>query len=155
MPSHIHLLIQTNKATDFSVFMKKISLSYYHYFKKKYGWIGHFWQNRFKSKPVGKDEYFIQCGKYIELNPVRAGIVKEPQEYPYSSYNYYVQGKENDLLTEDLFYQELGNNRKEREDSYQKLIIDEIIKETYNKDVWGSNSQRYIEKRKVKRRLSS
>jgi len=106
MPNHVHLLIQTRNAKDFSVFMKKLNLSYYHYFKKKYGWIGHFWQNRFKSQPVGKDEYFIQCGKYIELNPIRANIVKDPKDYPYSSYNYYANSKENNLLTDDFFYEE-------------------------------------------------
>ena len=154
MPNHIHLLIQTNKATDFPVFMKRTNLSYYHYFKRKYDWMGHLWQNRFKSKPVGKDEYFIQCGKYIELNPVRANITKGPQEYPYSSYNYYSQGKEDNLLTEDLFYQELGKDKKERQLNYQKLIISQIVKKTYNKDIWGSNSQKYMENRKIKRKMS-
>jgi len=134
--------------------MKRTSLSYFHYFKKKYGWTGHFWQSRFKSKPVGKDEYFIQCGKYIELNPARAKIVKNLKEYSLSSYNYYAQGKEDDLLTEDIFYQELGKNEKERQNNYQELIIGEIIKKTYNKDVWGSDNQKYAEKRKIKRRLS-
>ena len=88
MSNHIYFLIQT-KNKDFSIFMKKLNLSYYHYFKKKYGWVGHFWQNRFKSQPIGKDEYFIQCRKYIELNPVRANIVKDPKEYPYPSYSHY------------------------------------------------------------------
>jgi len=138
MPNHIHFLIQTNKATDLPIFMKRLNLSYYHYFRKKYGWTGYFWQNRFKSKPVGKDEYFIQCGKYIELNPTRANIVKDPQEYPYSSYNHYAQGKE----------------KRERQLNYQELLIDKTIKRTYNKNIWGSDSQRYIEKRKIKRKLS-
>ncbi|MDP3093651.1 MAG: transposase [bacterium] len=154
MPNHVHLLIQTNKSTDFSVLMKKLNLSYYHYFRKKYGWTGHFWQNRFKNKPVGKDEYFIQCGKYIELNPVRANITKKPQEYPYSSYGYYAQGKENELLTDDSFYQGLGKDKKERQINYQKLTISQIIKKTYSEEIWGSNSQKYMEKRKIERKLS-
>jgi len=153
MPNHIHFLIQTNKATDFSVFMKRLSLSYYHYFKKKYGWVGYFWQNRFKSKPVGKDEYFIQCGKYIELNPTRANIVKDTKEHSHSSYNHYAQGKEDKLLTDDFFYEGLGKDKKERQLNYQKLLIDRTIKRTYNKNIWGSDNQRYIEQRKIKRRL--
>jgi len=154
MPNHIHFLIQTKKEEDFSIFMKKISLSYYHHFKKKYGWTGHFWQNRFKSKPVGKDEYFIQCGKYIELNPVRSNIVENPKEYSYSSYNYYAQGKENSLLADNPFYRGLGKNNEERHNNYQRLIVGETIKKTYNKDIWGKDSQRYAEKRKIRRRLS-
>jgi len=48
MPNHVHFLIQTKKAPDFSIFMKKLNLAYFHYFKKRYGWTGHFWQGRFK-----------------------------------------------------------------------------------------------------------
>ncbi|MBU2545491.1 transposase [Patescibacteria group bacterium] len=154
MPNHIHLLIQTNKATDFPIFMKKLNLAYHYYFKKKYGWTGYLWQGRFKSKPVGKDEYFIQCGKYIELNPTRANITKDPQEYLYSSYNYYSQGREDELTTDNFYYEELGKDNKERQLNYQNLLIDKIIKRTYNKEIWGSDSQRYKEKRKIKRRIN-
>lgn len=153
MSNHIHFLIQTKKATDFSVFMKKLNLSYFHYFKKKYGWVGHFWQNRFKSQPVGKDDYFIQCGKYIELNPVRANITKNPQEYFYSSYNYYAKDQKNKLLTDDFFYEGLGRDKKERQTNYQQLIIYQIIKKTYNRSIWGSNNQRYMEKQKISRKM--
>ena len=65
MPNHVHLLVKTNKASDFSTFMKKLNLAYFHHFRQEYGWIGHFWQDRYKSQAVGKDAYFIQCGKYI------------------------------------------------------------------------------------------
>ena len=153
MPNHVHLLIQVRNAKDFSVFMKKLNLSYYHYFKKKYGWTGHFWQNRFKSQPVGKDEYFIQCGKYIELNPIRANIVKNPEDYLYSSYNYYSQGKSNNLITKDPFYQELKKDETEKQINYQKLTIAQIVKKGYNRNVWGSNVQRYIENQKISRKM--
>ena len=86
MPNHIHLLIKTNNESNFSLFMKKLNLSYFHYYRKNYGWIGHFWQDRYKSQPVGKDNYFIQCGKYIELNPVRANLVSDPKDYLYVKY---------------------------------------------------------------------
>ncbi len=153
MPNHIHFLIQTKKAADFSVFMKKLDLSYFHYYKKKYGWVGHFWQNRFKSQPVGKDNYFMQCGKYIELNPVRANIVKDPNDYLYSSYSYYAEGKEDKLLTEDFFYKGLGKDKEERQSNYKEMFVDAIVEKNYNKKIWGSDGQRYMEKRKIKRKL--
>ncbi|MBI4067217.1 transposase, partial [Candidatus Gottesmanbacteria bacterium] len=81
IPNHIHFLIKTKKESDFSVFMKRLNLTYFYYYKRNYEWVGHFWQDRFKSQPVGKDEYFTQCGKYIELNPVRAHLVQNPEEY--------------------------------------------------------------------------
>ena len=99
--------------------MKKINLAYFHHYKKYYGWVGHFLQDRFKSQPVGKDAYFIQCGKYIELNPVRKGLVKKPADYFYSSYNCYTSGDYNQLVTEDIFYKELGANQEEREKNYK------------------------------------
>jgi len=153
MPNHTHFLIQTKKALDFSVFMKKLNLAYFYYYKKCYGWVGHFWQDRYKSQAVGKDAYFIQCGKYIELNPVRAKIVAKPEDYNYSSYRYYSEGKSNDLITPDFMYEEMGRNNTERQNNYQKLIVDQIIEESYHKETWGSNYQRYKEKEKIDRRL--
>jgi putative transposase len=153
MPNHIHFLVRTGDASGFSVFMKKLNLSFYSYFNKKYEFVGHLWQNRYKSQPVGKDEYFIQCGKYIELNPVRAKIVKHPSEYSFSSYNYYAKGKKDELITENFFYKELGESVKERQKNYQSLIIDEVIQGSYKKDAWGSDIQRYREIQKVKRKI--
>ncbi len=150
MPNHIHLLVKTNKASDFSTFMKRLNLAYFYYYKKTYGWVGHFWQGRFKSQPVGKDEYFIQCGKYIELNPVRANLAVKLNDYPYSSYNFYAHGSLDELITEDMFYQTLGRTNSQRQKEYQKLLINEIVESTYTKKVWGANKQRYNEIKKIK-----
>lgn len=153
MPNHTHFLIKTNKASHFSTFMKKLNLSYYYYYKKRYSWVGHFFQGRFKSQPVGKDDYFIQCGKYIELNPVRAGFVKNPGEYPYSSYNYYAKGFNDTLITEDFVYQELNGSLQSKQRKYQDIVTDELIESTYTKVIWGTPKQRYNEARKIKNHL--
>ncbi|HOX41832.1 MAG TPA: transposase [bacterium] len=153
MPNHTHFLVKTNKATDFSTFMKRLNLAYFHYYRKQYDWIGHFWQDRFKSQFVGKDSYFIQCGKYIELNPVRAGMANAPEEYQYSSYRYYSQGQKNSLISRDIFYDEMGNDEKERQENYRKITIDDIVVSNYLKPVWGSDHQRYNETKKIKNHL--
>lgn len=150
MPTHIHLLVQIQKTNDFSLLMKKINLAYFHHFRQEYGWTGHFWQGRFKSQPVGKDDYFIQCGKYIELNPVRKKIVKKAEEYKFSSYKYYANGNKNKLITEDIFYPNLGQNEIQRQNNYKKMIIDKSTTETYHKSVWGSDYQRHQEIKKNK-----
>ncbi len=149
MPNHTHFLIKTKKAADFSVFMKKINLAYFHYYRRRYGWVGHFWQDRFKTQPVGKDDYFIQCGKYIELNPVRGNLVERPDSYLFSSFTYYSKGDINPLLTEDIFYEDLGKTKTERQKAYTKMIIDEAIENSYRKKIWGSSSQRHNEARKI------
>lgn len=150
MPNHVHLLIKTNNESDFSLFMKKLNLSYFHYYRKQYGWTGHFWQDRFKSQPVGKDNYFIQCGKYIELNPVRANLVSDPKDYLYSSYRYYIEGINDDLINEDFLYVDLGKTEELRRKKYEEIVISGIVIDYYKKPVWGSDSQRYNETKKVR-----
>ncbi|TSC92595.1 MAG: putative transposase [Candidatus Berkelbacteria bacterium Licking1014_7] len=149
MSNHTHFLIKTKSALDFATFMKKLNLAYFYYYKQHYGWIGHFWQGRYKSKPVGKDSYFIQAGKYIELNPVRKNIVKKSEDYHFSSFRYYGLGEKNDLITPDFIYQSLGKNKIERQNSYRKLIIDEMVVKSYNRSVWGSASQAKNEQNKI------
>lgn len=153
MPNHVHFLIKTKKAGNFSKFMKKLNLAYFHYYKNHYGWIGHFWQDRFRSQPVGKDEYFLQCGKYIELNPVRANIVDKPEKYKFSSFQHYIIGKKDRLISDDFIYKTLSRDRKKRQLLYKKLVIDELVESTYNKSVWGSIDQRHREKQKINRKL--
>ncbi len=155
MPNHVHMLVKTNKASDFSTFMKKLNLAYFHHYRKSYNWVGHFWQGRFKSQSVGKDEYFIQCGKYIELNSVRARLVEDPGDYSYSSYKYYVKGAHDPLLTEDLLYESLGQNIKVRQMAYQELVVNDIILGSYKKNTWGSADERYNERKKFKNHLNS
>ncbi len=155
MPNHIHFLVQVHNENNFSCFMKKINLAYFYHYKKFYSWVGHLWQDRFKSQAVGNDEYFIQCGKYIELNPVRAKIVKDPTNYQYSSYQHYVLGKKNPLITDDLFYQNLGKTAKERRIKYQDMVISDLVQESYLKKSWGSGQQRHNESEKMRYHLNS
>lgn len=130
MTNHIHLLVRVKEGKEFSIFMKKLNLGYFKHYQKEYGWSGHFWQDRFKSKLITQDIYLVQCGKYIELNPVRAGIVEEPGEYIWSSYGYYAAGKANHLVTKDIFYDELGKSDEHRREVYAKMVIDEVF--TFN-----------------------
>lgn len=154
MPTHTHFLIRTQKSKEFSLFMKKLNLAYFYYYKTHYGWDGHFWKDRFKSQSVGKDGYFIQCGKYIELNPVRARIVKNPEDYKYSSYNFYVGNDNNDLITEDIFYESFGNDNLQRQKLYKKLVIDEKIQKNYKSNIWAFGKQKYNEAKKVQYNLT-
>lgn len=125
MNNHIHLIIETNKMTKLSKLMKRLNLLYYNHYKRKYGYAGHFWQGRFKSLLIQKDEYLLACGLYIERNPVRAKMVDSPAEYPHSSYNYYAYGREDGLTDRDIYYNEIGHNDKQRQKKYRRLILDE------------------------------
>lgn len=129
MGTHTHMLVKISKQTDFSIFSKRLNLSYANYYKRNYGLTGHFWQGRFKSQLISGDSYFMQCGKYIELNPVRAKIVEKPGNYEFSSYRHYALGENNTLVSDDMFYNELGSDIKERCKKYRDLIISEIVAE--------------------------
>ena len=123
MNNHVHLVMETTEAGgNLAQIMKGINLSYAQHYKKKYKYTGHFWQDRFKSIIISKDEYLLACGSYVELNPVRAGLANEPKEYPWSSYAANAYGKKDDLVDRHLIYENLssdGNVRRE----YRKFVL--------------------------------
>lgn len=85
MPTHFHLLIQTRKV-PISKIMASLLTSYSMYFNKKNGRVGVVFQNRFKSKLCDKDSYFLGASRYIHLNPIEAGLCRNLEDYPWSSY---------------------------------------------------------------------
>jgi len=123
MNNHIHLLVVPNSQSRLARFMKQVNLSYYNYFKTRNEYSGHLWQGRFKSNIIDTDSYLLQCGKYIELNPVRAGIVKLPQDYKFSSYEYYASGSNDKLITNSPAYLALSEYPNERKEKYAKLLL--------------------------------
>jgi putative transposase len=78
--------------------MQGLNLSYARWFNKKYNKVGHIWQGRYKSMIIQKDEYFLDCLNYIEMNPVRANLSQAPSDYPWSSYGVRVLGEKSTLL---------------------------------------------------------
>lgn len=96
MPNHVHLVAEfpTGKAS-MSRFMHGLNQSYAMSFHMRHQTVGHLWQNRFKSLVVLKDEYFLNLISYIEYNPLRAGAVSKPEDYPWSSYRARVLGERN------------------------------------------------------------
>ncbi len=88
MNNHIHLIVRLEPQANLSRFIKQVLLAYYSLFKNKHEYAGHLFQGRFKNIIIETQAYLIQCGKYIELNPVRAGIVIYPSDYAFSSYRF-------------------------------------------------------------------
>jgi len=107
--------------------MKQVNLTYFHYYKKIYDYCGHFWQDRFKSSVIEIDSYLLQCGKYIELNPVRAGMVNHPAHYPFSSYNFYTGDKPDTLITPSPAYLGLSDSVRLRQKQYVDFVVDSSI----------------------------
>ncbi|MBM3248003.1 MAG: transposase [Candidatus Omnitrophica bacterium] len=98
MPNHAHLLIGLDDKADLAKVMQGINQSYTRYFNFRYKKSGHLWQGRFKSMVIYKDEYLLNCVKYIELNPIRAKIIDNPLDYQWSSYKTRTIGTQSALL---------------------------------------------------------
>ena len=88
MSNHVHLLLQ-EREEDISNVVKRVGVTYAHYFNKKYDRSGHLFQDRFRSEPVDSIEYFITLLRYIHQNPVKAGIVENVVDYQWSSWKEY------------------------------------------------------------------
>jgi len=92
MSNHYHLLLEI-KSPNLSKFMRQLNMNYSIYFNKKYKRVGHLWQGRFKSWYVTDEAYLYTLMCYIEQNPIKANMIKSIEEYPYSSYHYFLDFK--------------------------------------------------------------
>lgn len=151
MRNHIHLVLETTeRGGSLAEIMKGINLAYAQYYKGKYKHIGHFWQDRYKSIIISKDDYLLACGSYVELNPVRAKIVEDPKDYKWSSYSVYAYGKKDLIVDEHPIYKSLSKDEAERGKRYREFVRGmvkekEAMKGEMNKRVlYGSED--FIEK---------
>jgi putative transposase len=140
MSNHVHLLVESMQDGALPKFMQGLTLAHTRRFNDYHRRVGHVWQGRYKSIPIESDAYLLQCGRYIELNPCRAGIADHPSKYPWSSYHRYAGGVTDSVVDEHPFYAELdqGSDRKQR---YKEYIEDELPR------VFDQSSMRFSEKR--------
>ena len=98
MTNHFHLQIETADINIGQV-MKRINMLYAIYFNKKYNFVGHLFQGRYRSELIESAPYHLHISRYIHLNPVRANIVERPELYQWSSYNTYMGEQQDQLIT--------------------------------------------------------
>jgi putative transposase len=97
---------------------QRMNLLYAKYFARTYGYVGHVFQDRFKSWPIVDNLYLMECGLYIERNPLKAKIVSKPEDYEWSSYRFYSEDKTDNLVTPDPLYLDLGPSAETRRRHY-------------------------------------
>jgi len=90
MDNHVHLILRENNK-EISLIMKGIATSYAMYFNIKYGRVGHVFQDRFKSEAVEDERYLMAVIRYVHQNPIKAGLVERPENYQWSSYQWYIK----------------------------------------------------------------
>ena len=138
MTNHVHLLVTPHAADACALLMKKLGQCYVQGLNQRLGRSGTLWEGRFRSCLVNSDGYVLACYRYIELNPVRAGMVTSPEQYRWSSYPANACGEDNDLLASHSAYEALGTEARERRRAYMELcqtppsplLVEEIRKAT-------------------------
>ena len=126
MGNHLHLLATPSDEQGLARMMQWVGRYYVPYFNLKYQRSGTLWQGRFKTSIIESEQYFMLCSRYIEMNPVRAGMVVRLAEYPWSSYAHHVGDKQDPLISDHPLYWALGNTPFEREAAYKALMLQEI-----------------------------
>ena len=124
MANHYHLVIEINEPARISSLMAGIGRSYSCYHHRKHKSTGYLWQGRFKSQPIEKDFYLNACGRYIERNPVKAGLVKTAWEYPYSSAAYYILGKQDMVTIQSPLFENFGTTIEICRQKYQRFLLE-------------------------------
>lgn len=122
MTNHLHLLVQVARGGDLPRFMQKLLQGYGRWHKAPSGYLGHLWQGRYKSPQVAEESYFLEAGRYIERNPLRARMVTDLAAYPWSSYGYYAQGRRDPLVDEDPYYAPIGATPAARQAAYRAFV---------------------------------
>ena len=140
MTNHVHLIIKTTDL-DISNFIKRIHSRYAWNFNKKYNYIGHLFQDRYRSELIEDDKYMLQVSRYVHLNPVKANMVEKPEDYQWSSYRMYIGEKEEKLITskELLSYFKKGKE-KELYRNFVESAIKTNVDEVQGGSVDGSSS---------------
>ena len=108
MPNHIHLIMSPKSCDGIGRVMQAVGRRYVPYFNRTFGRTGALWEGRYRSTVIGTDAYLLACYRYVELNPVRAGLVPTPGDYPWSSYRANALGHQDDLVTPHERYTSLG-----------------------------------------------
>jgi putative transposase len=122
MTNHVHLLMTPACEDGPSLLMKHLGQRYVQHVNRAYGRTGTMWEGRFRSSIVQQRTYFLRCHRYIELNPVRAGIVSRPSDYRWSSYQANSGRVLSSLVTPHAEYLALGETDEERTAAYRALF---------------------------------
>ncbi len=122
MTNHAHLLITPHEEQGLSRTLQMLGRYYVQYFNYSYQRTGTLWEGRYKATLIDSETYLLTCMRYIELNPVRADMVKHPSEYPWSSYHCNAQGQPNELVKPHPEYLRLGKTDEARQAAYRQLF---------------------------------
>jgi putative transposase len=161
MTNHVHLLITPHEQQSLGKALQMLGRYYVQYYNHCYQRTGTLWEGRYKATLIDSESYLLTCMRYIELNPVRAGMVAHLSEYPWSSYHHNALGQPDGLVTPHLEYRRLGKTEEARQAAYRQLFKHHIpessvaeIREATNK-AWVLGNDRFKQRiqQKLERRV--
>lgn len=127
MSNHVHLLIAEGEESIGQI-MKRLGTAYAYWYNNKYNRVGHLFQGRFRSEPINVDAYFLVALRYIHQNPVKAGIVQDCSDYPWSSYNEYINsGKPSKGITDTGLGLDMAGGLKQFAEFHQDYDSSDMI----------------------------
>jgi putative transposase len=154
MTNHVHFLVTPSKTDSVSRVTRDVGSRYAQYFNRRYKRTGTLWEGRHRASLVQDEHYFLACSRYIELNPVTAGMVDEPEIYPWSSYVANAYGHDSMIVRHDE-YMRLGKDKASRCLHYRELFNERLddedvrlIEESshYNQPVGDARFKKRIER---------
>ncbi|NIR28394.1 MAG: transposase [Gammaproteobacteria bacterium] len=160
MTNHVHLLVSPEAETSIPRLMQSVGTRYAKYFNWRYARTGTLWEGRYRATLIDTDAYLLTCYRYVELNPVRAGMVCEPGAYRWSSYRWHAHGVPDPLITDHFLYQGLGGTGEERRMRYREFVgtavqegeLEQIRDATNNSWVLGRDPFKRVVERALGRR---
>lgn len=126
MTNHVHLLVTPLAVGAVGRMMQMLGRQYVRYVNARVARTGTIWEGRYKASLVDSEHYVLACHRYIELNPVRAGMVGDPAEYPWSSHRCHAMGEYDPLLSPHACYTALSAADDERRMRYRELVLEGV-----------------------------
>jgi putative transposase len=162
MGNHFHLLVTPGTGDSLPRMMQAVGRRYVRYFNDAHGRSGTLWEGRYKSTLIETDRYLLACMAYIDLNPVRAGVVAQAKDYPWSSHGHYAGLRVDRMITPHPLYWGLGNTPFAREAAYAQLVQEGVSPKQQQELTdsvlrgWALGSPQFMDglQKKTERRLS-
>jgi putative transposase len=129
MDNHVHLLLTPATAEGLPKMMQAVGRRYVRWFNDRHGRSGTLWEGRYRSTVIEAERHLLPCMAYIDLNPVRAGLVAHAADHPWSSHAHYIGQRTDRLVTPHALYWALGNTPFAREVAYTRLVAEGLTQQ--------------------------
>jgi putative transposase len=143
MTNHVHLVVTGDQPGSVSIMMQSLGRRYVRYVNEQCGRTGSLWEGRYRSTLIDTERYLLACYRYVELNPVRAGIVKVPEEYPWYSFRHHVNERRDFLIEDHDVFLSMGRTADQRAVRYRALC-NEAIEQSSLDEIRSMTNRGYV-----------